>query len=145
MRLVALVLLAACGSTQAPTSTTPPPGPTVAPAPAGPAPLDENLPVLATRATQLYQSVAKLLTANTDCLQATAQLAELDAANADVVAANEKVLHDGRAKELRAALEPHATDLDAAAKEIVAAPLMGACSQDRAFTDAFDQLVGAPP
>ncbi|HEY4058034.1 MAG TPA: hypothetical protein VGM39_15575 [Kofleriaceae bacterium] len=145
MRIAALVLLAACGSSPAARPTTPSPAPTTASAPAGPAPLDQNLPVLATRATQLYQSVAKLLAANTDCATATAQLRDLAAANADVVAANKKVLHEGRAKDLRAALEPHATDLDTAAQEIVAAPLMRSCSQDRAFTDAFDELVGAPP
>lgn len=146
MRLVALVLLAACGSSPAPAPASPQPvAPTTAPAAAGPVTLDQNLPVLATRATQLYQSVAKLLTASTDCASATTQLQALQAANADVVTANKKVLHDGRAKELRAALEPHAAELDAAAKEIVAAPLMRTCSQDRAFTDAFDDLVGAPP
>ncbi|HEY4179967.1 MAG TPA: hypothetical protein VGM90_24160 [Kofleriaceae bacterium] len=146
MRIVAFVLLAACGSSPAPKATTPPPvAPTTAAAAPQPVPLDQNLPVLATRATQLYQSVAKLLTANTDCAAATVQLKQLEAANADVVAANKKVLHDGRAKELRAALEPHATDNDAAAQEIVAAPLMRTCSQDRAFTDTFDELVGSPP
>jgi hypothetical protein len=145
-KVLPIVLVAACGSTTpAPAPAAPPAAVTSAPAPAGPVPLDQNLPVLATRATQLYQSVAKLLVTNTECDKATDRLVELQAANADVVAANNKVLHEGRAKDLRAALESHAADLDAAAKDIVGAPLMRACSQDRAFTDAFDSLVGAPP
>jgi len=110
------------------------------------APLDQDLPQLAKRATALYEEVARVLAAaGEDCAAATTKLSGLRQAYADVVAANAKVLHDGRARELRAALEPHADALDAAAKAIVESKTMATCSPDHVFTDAFDNLVGAPP
>jgi hypothetical protein len=110
------------------------------------APLDRDLPRLAERATRLYQDVVQVFaSAGEDCAAATTKLAAMQKTYADVVAANAKVLHDGRAKELRVALEAHADDLDAAARSIVGSPTMKHCSPDHAFTDAFDELVGAPP
>jgi len=108
--------------------------------------LDQDLPRLAARATKLYQEVAAAFgAAGEDCAAATAKLGVLQTDYADVIAANAKVLHDGRARELRAALEPHAAELDAAAKAIVDSKTMRRCSPDRAFADSFDKLVGAPP
>lgn len=148
--LLALGGLAACPPrTTAPVPVTPPQQqPHVAPADAAlvPVTLDRDLPRLAARATKLYQDVVVVFTASgEDCAAAAAKLGALQTTYADVVAANAKVLHDGRARELRAALEPHADALDAAAKAIVESKTMTKCSGDRAFTDAFDNLVGAPP
>lgn len=114
---------------------------------AGPqGPLDRDLPRLAERATRLYQDVVQVFAAaGADCGVATSRLGALQSTYADVVAANAKVLHDGRARELREALVPHADALDAAAKAIVESPTMTRCAPDPAFTDAFDRLVGAPP
>ncbi len=145
------MLLAACPK-PAPAPKQPPP-PTGGSGSAAPPPdaaptgaLDQDLPRLATRATKLYQDVAAAFTAaGEDCAAASAKLAALQTEYADVIAANAKVLHDGRARELRAALEPHATDLDAAAKSIVDSKTMKKCSPDRAFADSFDKLVGSPP
>ena len=147
--LVALGSLTACPA-PAPTSTPVGPSPVrpviVADAAGPDAPLDHDLPRLAARATKLYQDVVVAFTsAAEDCAAATAKLGGLQATYADVVAANAKVLHEGRARELRAALEPHADALDAAAKAIVDSRTMAKCSTDRAFTDMFDKLVGAPP
>jgi hypothetical protein len=63
---------------------------------------------------------------------------------ADVTAANAKVLHEGRARELKLALAKHDAKLDAAAKAIVGSQTMSKCTTDRAFTRAFDELVAAP-
>ena len=149
--LLLVMLLAACPK-PAPAPKQPPP-PTGGSGSAAPPPdaaptgaLDQDLPRLATRATKLYQEVAAAFTAaGEDCAAATSRLAALQTEYADVIAANAKVLHDGRARELRAALEPHAADLDAAAKAIVDSKTMKKCSPDRAFADSFDKLVGSPP
>jgi hypothetical protein len=145
--LAALGALAACPQpAPAPISTTTPVAPIVV-ADAGPdAPLDRDLSRLAARATKLYQDVAAAFTeAGADCAAASSKLGALQTTYADVVAANAKVLHEGRARELRVALEPHSDALDAAAKAIVESKTMSKCSPDKSFTDAFDNLVGAPP
>lgn len=117
----------------------------IAPADATPLPLDEDLPRLALRAVELYEEIVRLFgAAASDCAAATEKLRTARPAYAEVAAANAKVLHEGRAKALRAALEPHGARLDAAAKMIASGPTMAACAADRAFTDAFDALVGAP-
>jgi len=145
---VALVLCS-CGNRQPaqPTKRTPPPvadAAVVAPADAGP--LDRDLPRLATRALALYQDVAAAFAAvGEDCAAATEKLGELHGRYADVVAANAKVMHDGRAQELRAALAPHSAQLDAAAQAIVGAKTLPKCSQDAAFAHAYDALFEAPP
>ncbi|HVK82517.1 MAG TPA: hypothetical protein VM513_00350 [Kofleriaceae bacterium] len=146
MRLLVLLALSACAASKpspAPgtggTAQAPPP-------PAEPVTLDRDYPRLAERATQLYRDVAGVFaSAGNNCPAATEKLGELQRAYADVVAANAKVLRDGRARELRAALVPHEQELDASAKAIVESPTMESCSQDIAFNDAFDNLVGAPP
>ena len=143
-----VVGLSACPPAAAPVEPAKPTQPTPPPPDAAPPPvaLDQDLPRLAQRATTLYQEVASAFaTAGVDCAAATTRLVALQQTYADVIAANAKILHDGRARELRAALEPHAEALDAAAKAIVDSPTMSKCSQDRTFTDTFDALVGAPP
>jgi hypothetical protein len=129
----------------------PAPAPPSAP-PAGPdaavavLPLDQDLPRLAARAVQLYQEVARVFAATgTDCAAAASKLRELRPTYAEVTTASAKVLHDGRAKDMRAALEPHAEALDAAGKAIATSQTMASCSSDRVFTAAFDEVIGAPP
>jgi hypothetical protein len=145
MRLFLLLALAACGASKP--SPAPGTGGTAqAPPPAERVTLDRDYPRLAQRATELYRDVAGVFAAAGDnCPAATQKLGELQRAYADVVAANAKVLRDGRARELRAALASHEEDLDASAKAIVESSTMESCSQDVAFNDAFDNLVGAPP
>ena len=142
-----VVGLAACPPAAAPIEPVKPTQPTPPPdAPPAPVALDQDLPRLAERATKLYQEVAAAFAAaGENCTDATTRLSTLQKANADVIAANAKVLHDGRARALRMALEPHAEALDAAAKAIVDSKTMTKCSGDRTFTDTFDELVGAPP
>lgn len=148
-RLALLVAgAAACGH---PTTPEQHPGPTThAPAPADAAPalpaLDQDLPRLAARAVELYAAVAAAFDkAGTDCAAATAQLAQLEKTYADVVAATARVLHTGRARELRDALAVHQEPLDAAAQAIVKSRTMTTCAPDHAFEQTFDRLVGSPP
>ncbi len=144
--LLAIALGACPKPAPAPTPPAPPPDAAAATADASPpVPLDEDLPRLALRAVELYEDVVRVFAASgKDCVAAAAKLRALQPTYAAVAAANAKVLHEGAAKALRAQLEPHAARLDAAAKTIATSPTMTACSDDREFTDAFDDLVGAP-
>lgn len=118
----------------------------VAPDASPPGPLDRDLPRLAARSVALYAAVSTAFrTAGSDCAAATKQLGTLHGEYAEVIAANAKVLHDGRSKELKAALAKHDDQLEASAKEIVGSQTIKACASDRAFTKAFDDLVAAPP
>jgi hypothetical protein len=133
----------------------PPPPPHGGPAPAAvvadaglsdAGPLDQDLPRLVVRSIAMYQDIAKAFTASgADCAAATAKLNQLAGSYRDVVAANAKVLHDGRAKELKAALEPHSAAFDAGAQAIMQSPTMSKCGRDPGFTKALDQLLEAPP
>ena len=146
-RVMCLVLAAACSNKPAPPAQPAAPTPVVADAAvAGDArPLDQDLPRLAERSLALYRDVAQAFAAaGQDCAAATTSLRKLVATYSDVVAANAKVLHDGRARELRTALEPHSDDFDRSAQAIMQAPTMSKCSQDPAFAKAFDELL-APP
>jgi len=139
------LLLCSCGNHHPQQTTrTAPPADAAAPhdAPA----LDRDLPRLAQRALEMTEHVAAALTAaGEDCAAATQKLTELHAAYTDVVAANAKVMHDGRAREMRQALEPMSAQFDAAAKTIMGSKTLPRCSQDAAFARAFDLLFEAPP
>jgi hypothetical protein len=109
------------------------------------APLEDDLPALAERSVKLYADWEHALAdANGDCAAATAKLNAIADANADVIAANAKVLTAGHDKvaALRAALEPHAAELDASARAIVQSPTMAACHEDAAFAHAIDRIGG---
>ncbi|HET7502908.1 MAG TPA: hypothetical protein VFK02_17935 [Kofleriaceae bacterium] len=109
-------------------------------------PLDQDLPRLVERAIAMYQDIARAFAASgPDCAAATTRLGQLARTYGDVTAANAKVLHDGRARELKAALEPRAEAFDAGARQILASPTMSRCAQDPAFTRALDGLLGASP
>ncbi|MDX2094082.1 MAG: hypothetical protein SFX73_39995 [Kofleriaceae bacterium] len=145
-RLSLALALAACGASQPPPAAVPPPTQHPAAPPAEAATLDRDYARLAERATQLYREVASVFdVAGENCSAATMKLAELQRTYADVVAANAKILREGRARELRPALAAHEQELDASAKAIVESKTMQTCSTDKAFTHAFDDLVGAPP
>jgi hypothetical protein len=143
--VIALLACAGCGN---PGAGKPASGPAAAATDAGvdALPLDRDYGRLAERGVALYEAVAAAFrAAGEDCAKATARLGELAAAYRDVVAANAKVLHEGRARELKRALVKHDDLFDAAARSIIESPTMARCSEDPAFTKAFDELVGAPP
>jgi hypothetical protein len=155
VRRLLLIVLVSCGTkSSSPTLPPPPPPPdasadasvTADAAPVAGGPLDRDLPRLAARSVALYEAVvATFRAAGTDCAAAAKQLTALRAEYADVTAANAKVLHEGRARELKAALVKYDDKLDAAAREIVGSQTISKCTSDRIFTKAFDELVGAPP
>lgn len=117
-----------------------------APAPApDAAPLDQDLPRLVERSLAMYRDIAKAFAVSgEDCAAATGELHKLAGQDRDVVAANAKVLHDGRASELRAALDPHDAEFDAAAVAVVQSPTMAKCAPDPAFGKALDELLQPP-
>ncbi len=152
---IAAVLAACSGRASGPPAPKPPAPPAAtapadagAPAPtpaANATPLDQDLPRLVERALALYRDVAGALAASgNDCAAASARLRALSERYRDVVTANAKVLHDGRARQLRAALEAHGDEFDAAAQAVVQSPVMAKCASDAAFGKAFDDLL-APP
>jgi hypothetical protein len=149
--VIALWLCAACGNPAPPRSLTGgAPAPAAAPAPDAalpdaPPPLDRDYPRLAGRAVTLYEAIAEALRAGgEDCALAAAGLGALATAYGDVIAANAKILHEGRARELRPALAAHGDRFDAAAKAIIQSRAMAACHRDPAFTKAYDELLAVP-
>jgi hypothetical protein len=148
MRWIWIVAAVACSSKPPPAAkpVEPVPVTVVADAAVDAMPLDQDLSQLVERSLAMYQDVAKALAAaGEDCKAAAASFGQLATAYRDVVTANAKVLHDGRAKQLRAALEPHSDEFDRLAKAVVQSPAMSKCSQDPAFARAFDDLLEAPP
>jgi len=114
--------------------------------PPGPPGLDHDYEQLADRAVKLYEDVAELLrTVGEDCEQATTKLNELSAANRDVIAANSKILREGRAKEIKKALAKQEDRFNAAAKVIMESQTISRCAHYSSFTKAFDELVATPP
>jgi hypothetical protein len=148
MMWLAAAVAVGCSGKPPPAAKPVEPAPVTAVADAGvdAAPLDQDLQRLAERSLAMYQAVAKAFAASgEDCKAATSQLGQLATQYRDVVTANAKVLKDGRAKQLRAALDPHNDEFDRAAKAMMQSPTMSKCSQDRAFARAFDELLEAPP
>jgi hypothetical protein len=148
LRWLVIAVLASCGhappagSETGATHATP-----VAPADAAAPPgLDDDLPRLAERSTALYQQLAQVLgpPAATDCAAVARQLDKVATDNADVLAANAKVLHAGHDKiqRLKNAIEPHQDALDAAAKTISESQTMKTCAEDAGFAKAIDRLLG---
>lgn len=148
MRLLWLVVAVGCGS-RAPTPTTggsaaphqPPPIDAAVPAAL---PLDQDLDRLATRSLELLESLGQaFVTAGEDCAAATGKLGALSTRHADVIAANAKVLQDGREMQLKLALRRYDDRFQAAAKSIMQSKTLAACAKDDGFARAFDQLAGA--
>ncbi len=139
--------LACSGSPPAPPR--PPPEPVAIVVDAGPPAdarsLDQDLPRLVERSLAMYQQLAAAFAASgTDCAAATARLGELATRDRDVVAANAQVLRDGRAADLRAALDRQGAAFDESARAIMQSPTLASCAPDPAFARAFDLLL-APP
>ena len=111
---------------------------------AAPVKLEDDLPRLADRAVKFYADWQHALEQTTDCAAAAAKLNVLADANADYIAANAQVARAGHDKvvQLRAALEPHAAELDASAKAIASAPAMAACHDNAPFAHAIDRIQG---
>jgi hypothetical protein len=144
---IAAAIAVACSGSPTPAK---PAAPQVVVADAGSAmdaaPLDQDIARLADRSLALYHDIAKAFAeSGKDCKTATARLGRLASEYRDVTTANTKVLQDGRAKQLQAALDQHGDDFDRAAKTVMQSPTMSKCSQDRAFAKAFDDLLEAPP
>jgi hypothetical protein len=146
--LLAAAAAIACSGSPSPAKPTGP-TPVAVPIDAGPRdapPLDQDLERLVQRSLAMYRAVAKALgDPQRACSAATADLGQLRDEYRDVVAANAKVLQDGRAKELKAALAPHNDEFDRAAQAVLQSPTMAKCHGDRAFAKAFDDLLEAPP
>jgi hypothetical protein len=147
-RWALLALLVGCGhAAPAPAPPPPPVGVThqAPPDAAIDAPLDEDLAALAVRAVKLYQDWQRAMEESAgDCAAAATRINAIADANADVIAANAKIQREGHDKivQLRAALEPHTAELDAAAKAIVQSPTMSAWAHDPAFAHAIDRIGG---
>lgn len=141
-----LFLLVACGHPS-------PPADKPAPAPADAAvatidagPLDQDLPRLAERSLALYDDVIAAFTvAGEDCAAATSKLDAVAAKYADVLAANAKVLHDGRQAQLKIALRRFEERFQKAAQAVVQSKTIAACWETPAFARSLDQLVGPRP
>ncbi len=79
--------------------------PDAPPVPSGP--LDRDLDRLAERSVALYGDIVKAFEAvRENCPAAATRLDELSRTYADVIAANAKVLHEGREMQLKIALRP---------------------------------------
>jgi hypothetical protein len=149
LRWLAIAALASCGhappasSETGATHATPVAAPADAAQPPG---LDDDLPKLAERSTALYQQLAKVLgpPGSTDCAAIARELDKVATDNADVLAANARVLHAGHDKiqALKNAIEPHQDALDAAAKTISESQTMKTCAEDAGFAKAIDRLLG---
>jgi hypothetical protein len=145
VRWLAIALVLGCGhSSSGPTPTR---GSSAGgdAAPAEASGLETDLPKLAARGAKLYEDIAAAFeAAGENCGAATAKLDALTKANADVVAANRRVLHEDRTMQLKLALRAHEDQFDKAARAIMASKTLPACAQDEAFAKAYDELVGAP-
>jgi hypothetical protein len=149
MKCAWLVVIAiGCGHPAAPPATPSSPAQPVAPADAPtaqPVPLDDDLPRLAERAVKLYQDWQKAFAdAGTNCAAATEKMNALADANADLIAANQRLTKAGheKIKAARAELEKHGAEIDAAAQAVLQGPTMGACKDVPAFNQALDRLAG---
>lgn len=109
-------------------------------------PLDQNLDRLAERSVALYGDVVRAFEAvRENCPAAATRLDELARTYADVIAANAKVLHEGREMQLKIALRRFDDQFQKAAKSIVQSKTIAACFQDAAFAKSLEGLVGPRP
>ncbi len=139
--LAIAVTLAGCGNHPAPAEVT---RPTPADAAVVDAePLDHDLDRLAARSVDMFEELGRVLAAGNSCAATTTALGELEARFADVIAANARVLHDGREMQLKIALRHYDDRFQAAAKRVVSAGVLATCANDAAFTAAYDRLAGA--
>ena len=111
------------------------------------APLDEDLPRLAERSTELYRELAVAVGSAGDCAAAADKLEALTTTYAEVIDASARLKRGDHAKvaQLQLALALHQRELAAAAKAIEAAPIIAQCAHDDRFVAALDKLAGAAP
>ena len=145
--VVFLAIIAGCGHAAPPASSSPTTVGTTHAAPADaatPPALEDDLPRLAVRAVKFYADWQHIMEAPGDCAAAATKITALADANADFITANAHVMRGGHDKvvQLRAALEPHAAELDASAKAIVQSPTMAACHDNAPFAHAIDRIQG---
>jgi hypothetical protein len=113
---------------------------------APPPPLDRDPARLASRAVAMMQAVAAALSdSGEDCAAAATKLDAIRGEFADLLAANAKMLADGRKADLKAAIAPRQAELDAAATTVFATKAIAACVHDATFTRAFSLAMGGPP
>lgn len=147
-RWAVLAIITGCGHPATSARALPSPLATrpAAPVDAAPPALENDLPRLADRAVKFYADWQRVMDAGTsDCAAVAAKIDALADANTDFITANARVMRGGHDKivPLRGALDPHAAQLDAAAKAIAASPTMAACRDDAAFAHAIDRIQGA--
>ena len=143
--VIAGLAIAACGRAAPPLRPVSSPTMATTAAPRTPLPLDQDLPRLARRGSELLQELARAFeTSGEDCGAAVTRLLALKASHGDVIAANAKVLRDGRGQQLQGALAAYAAASSAAASSIMGSKTMTTCAGDRAFTNAYDELLAAP-
>lgn len=148
LRLTFVVIVGCGGRSANPIVTTPPPpvdaGAPVEPPPPGP--LDQNLDRLAERSVTLYGEIATAFdAAGENCGVAATKLDQLTRAHAEVIAANLKVLDEGREMQLKIALRRFDEQFQKSAKAIIQSKTIAACFQDAAFVKALEGLVGPRP
>jgi len=145
-RWMVLAIIMGCGHAAPPPPASPAPVGTTHAAPIdAPPALEDDLPRLAERAVKFYADWQHAMEeANSDCAAAATKIGALADANADFIAANARIMHAGHDKvvQLRAALEPHAPELDASAKAIEQSPTMAACHDNASFAHAIDRIQG---
>lgn len=106
-------------------------------------PLDQDLPRLTERALQMQKDLLAALTAaGTNCAAAAAKVNAVADANADVIAANAKIVRAGhdRIKQLREELAKREADFDAEAQAIAKAITASNCAGNAGFARAFDRI-----
>jgi hypothetical protein len=157
VRLLLALIIVACGSKPPPAPPPPTPGSGSVEVPPPPpvdastaaiseAPLDQDLDRLAERSVALYGEIVKAFeAAGESCATATVKLGEITRSYADVIAANAKVLHEGRHMQLKLALRRFDDQFQRAAKAIVQSKTVAACFKDEGFARALDELVGKRP
>jgi hypothetical protein len=144
MRWIVFALTAiACGHVSpTPTPIAAPLAPVVvAPPPAPPLPLDQDLPRLVDRLLAMYQAIGDALIGT--CDEVTARLATLSFD--DVPAAIAKVLHDGRGGDLHAALARRDPRFAELGRRITESPVIASCAGNEVFTAALDKVIGRAP
>jgi hypothetical protein len=143
-----LLLLVACGHPQAspPATGSAPPPADAAVAAVDAGPLDQDLDRLAERSILLYDEiVAAFAAAGEDCGAAASKLDAITTKHAEVIAANAKVLHDGRQMQLKIALRRFDDRFHKAAQAIMHGKTVAACAEHPAFAKSLERLLGPRP
>lgn len=114
-------------------------------APPDAAALDDDMPRLAARSSQLFQDLAAALVDANDCNAAADKLEALTTSYAAVIAADARMTRASRdrTRAFKDALQPHEVALGVAMHAIADAPIVKQCARDTRFSTAIDRLQGA--